>query len=108
MNDLEKMSTKRLLDYIQRCLRKTLENHGVSSEEGWDPEEVHQMISRKVREIIPEDGNVIVKTPSLEQLVALRLMGKDIKSTLHLSVEFSPPKPLDVFHTRIVVGNKTE
>lgn len=102
MTDQDKINTKRVLDYIRKNLQNSLEGREV------DPDRAKEIISRTIRENLPKDSPIRIKEPTTEQLVALRLMGEDIRNTLHFSVEIVPKYPLDFVQAKVVVGNKTE
>ena len=100
---IDRINARRLLTYIRSKLQKSFD----LMKPGWDPEEAHRIISQAIEENFPEDYGFKVNTPTLEKLVALRLMGQDLKSTLHLDVEFTPSSPAEFVHVNLVIPDKT-
>ena len=103
-DEIVRINERRLLTYIRRNLKKSFD----LDKPGWDPEEAYRIISRTVEERFSSGYGVNVKLPTKEQLVALRLMGHDLKSSLHLTIEFTPPTPAEFVRMRIVLGDKTQ
>jgi hypothetical protein len=104
MDDQDRINASRLMDYIKK---RVLENFGKSSD-GWDPDEAYEILSRTVKETIPEDSPVTIKTPTREKFIALRLMGEDIKNCLRFEVEFKPPVVREFIDIKFRIGDKTE
>ena len=74
----------------------------------FEPKEKQEdIISGILEEIVPEGVSFSVSKPTDAQFVALRLMGKDIKDTLHINLDISLPVPSDNLSFKIVVPNNT-
>jgi hypothetical protein len=96
---------EKLLAHIRREIWKSLEYD--PNKPGWDPDEAYETISRIVGESVPPGAGIEVIPPSREKLVALRLMGKDIRNTLHLDIEFKPIVATELITFTLVLDNKT-
>jgi len=104
--DQNRIGAKRLLDYVQKRILKSLREG--EEDNGWDPDEVLENLSRTIEETLPADSPFRIKIPTREQLVALRLMGKDIKNSLPLALEFTPPSTSDFIDVQFRLGDKIE
>lgn len=96
---------KRLVDYITALLRKEVRKWALGEDE--DPKTLHKKFSDVLEKNLSGDGSARVKFPTREQLVALRLMGYDIKNTLHFDIELRPPLLVEHLIFNFVVGHKT-
>ena len=107
MDEIDRINVQRWLTYIRKSLRKSLCKSLEDPRPGWDPDEAYQIISRTIEKNLPPDSGIKVKKLTREQLIALRLMGKDLRRTLHLEVGFTPPVGADKIDLRFSVGNNT-
>lgn len=103
MDEVDSVNVRRLLNSVRRNLWKNLD----LLKPGWDPDGAYQIVSRTIEKNLPPDSGSKVKKPTREQLIALRLMGKDLRRTLHLEVGFTPPVGADRVDLRFSVGNNT-
>jgi len=96
--------TEQLLTHVKRSLQKSLD----WEHPGWDPDRAYEAIQKVMEEKFPKDRGFQVKLPTREKLVALRLMGEDIKNTLHIDIEYNPPTMREWIAVNFVIGDKIQ
>lgn len=98
--EIKSLTVQDLEDLLRESLSKDL-----FDDPGWSREDARRAIHETLEMCVEELHDVEVTEATLEQLVALRLMGKDIKTTLHITVEIQPVQPLEEVHVNFVIGN---